>query len=203
MRRFMPMRAFSGRNGSNDAGAGHLTAANPELAGEMLTFHRFTEAKVADNLSFAATSQIRHGGHMLNQLLQDMVLAVTQCGRTRKQSLGFFRVALGLIYLDGIMTEEEIDFKKIDSDFNQFIYRSIGKGHSITSILQFMSGAQVLPVLESATFFDAFSEHCSEVAVDKIPILLSVNLGVAKNISGIGHDGPVHDWISWQSQAQP
>jgi hypothetical protein len=135
--------------------------------------------------------------HMLNRVLQDKVMAVARCARTRKEAIAFFRVALGLIYLDGIMTEETLDFKKIDHDFNQFIYRAIGKGHSITSILQFMSGAKVLPVLEAETFFTAFAEHCCEVPLDTIPALLSLNLGVAKNISKIACDGPVQDWISW------
>ncbi len=138
--------------------------------------------------------------NMLNQVLQQKVLAVAKRGQTSKEAISFFRVALGLIYLDGIMTEEQLDFKKIDGDFNQFIYRSIGGGHSITSILQFMSGAKVLPVLESEAFFSAFADYCSEVPLDKIPILLSVNLGVAKNISGIACDGPVQDWISWHGK---
>ncbi|MFD2271068.1 hypothetical protein ACFS07_07880 [Undibacterium arcticum] len=37
------------------------------------------------------------------------------------------------------MVEQELDFKKIDQEFNVFIYRTLGKGHSITSILQYMS----------------------------------------------------------------
>ncbi len=96
------------------------------------------------------------------------------------------------------MTDETIDFKQIDGQFNKFIYQAIGKGHSITSVLQFMSGSKVMPVIESAHFLAAFAEHCPEVPVDLIPFLLSLNLGVAKNISGIGVDGPVADWIERQ-----
>ena len=59
---------------------------------------------------------------------------------------------------------------------------------------------KVLPVLESAVFLQAFSEHCSVVPLDKVPILLSVNLGVAKTISGISSEGPVRDWISWRAR---
>lgn len=128
--------------------------------------------------------------------IRDQVLAVTRLGRTREESTGFFRVALGLYYLAGLMTKEALDFKRIDGDYNRLIYQSIGKGHSIASVLQFMSGAQVLPVLESARFMDAFRAHCADIPPDTIPFLLSLNLGVAKGLSGLPTDGPVAEWIA-------
>jgi hypothetical protein len=137
---------------------------------------------------------------MLERGLQEKVIAVARCAANRPQAVAFFRVALGLVYLDSIMTEGKLDFKKIDRAYNRFIYHQIGAGHSITSILQYMSGSKVLPVLESAVFLQAFSEHCSVVPLDKVPILLSVNLGVAKTISGISSEGPVRDWISWRAR---
>lgn len=137
---------------------------------------------------------------MLQQELQQKVMAVARCAKNRPQAVAFFRVALGLVYLDSIMTECKLDFKKIDRDYNRFIYRSIGPGHSITSILQFLSGAKVVPVLESKLFMEAFAEHCSLIPMHKVPILLSVNLGVAKDISGLGCEGPVREWISWRAR---
>jgi hypothetical protein len=127
--------------------------------------------------------------------IKENVLAVTRLGRSVDEATGFFRVALGLYYLAGLMTEEALDFKKIDRDFNRFIYHSIGKGHSITSVLQFMSGEKVLPVLDSARFVAAFRAHCADIPFDTIPFLLSLNLGVAKNMSGLEPVGPVADWI--------
>jgi hypothetical protein len=115
---------------------------------------------------------------------------------TSTEASGFFRVALGLHYLVGLMTKEALDFKQIDREYNRFIYHSIGKGHSITSVLQFMSGEKVVPVLDSTRFIDAFAEHCPAVPVDTIAFLLSLNLGVAKSISGIDAVGPVADWIA-------
>ena len=137
---------------------------------------------------------------MLDRNVQSKVTAVARCAGNRPQAVNFFRVAIGLMYLDSIMTERKLDFKKIDRDYNQFIYRSIGGGHSITSILQYMSGAKVLPVLESETFLQAFAQHCDEVPLNKVPILLSVNLGVAKDISGLSCEGPVRDWLSWRAR---
>jgi hypothetical protein len=134
----------------------------------------------------------------MDSAIKQKILAVTRCGRTSVESTGFFRVALGLYYLAGLMTEETINFKMIDRDFNRFIYQSIGRGHSITSVLQFMSGEKVVPVIESRRFMEAFAEYCGEVPMNLIPFLLSLNLGVAKNISGIGVEGPVADWIERQ-----
>lgn len=138
----------------------------------------------------------------MDRTIREKVLAVTRCGPTAVDATAYFRVALGLYYLAGLMTSETIDFKKIDRDFNRFIYHSIGKGHSITSVLQFMSGEKVVPVVESARFMAAFAEHCPEVPVDTIAFLLSLNLGVAKNISKIDIAGPLLDWIERQKPAQ-
>ncbi|NML63217.1 hypothetical protein HHL21_19435 [Massilia sp. RP-1-19] len=129
---------------------------------------------------------------------KEKVLAVTRRGQTALESTDFFRTALGLYYLAALMTDEAIDFKKVDREFNVFIYQSIGKGHTITSVLQFMSGAKVIPVLESKRFLPAFAEHCAEVPVGSVPFLLSLNLSVAKKISGIDIAGPVLDWIERQ-----
>jgi hypothetical protein len=136
----------------------------------------------------------------MNPQLQEKILAVTHSGVDRGESTGFFRAALGLYYLSGLMTKETLDFKKIDREFNRFIYHTIGKGHSITSILQYMSGEKVVPVVESKRFLKAFAEHCTEVPVENIPFLLGLNLGVAKDISGIDVRGPVADYIERQRQ---
>jgi hypothetical protein len=134
----------------------------------------------------------------LDSVMQKGVLAVARAGMTSAEAIGFFRVALGLFYLARLMTKEPLDFKKIDSQYNRFIYRSIGSGHSITSVLQFMSGAKVVRVVESERFRRAFANHCPQVPIDSIPFLLLLNLGVAKNISGIDVVGPVADWIATQ-----
>ena len=134
----------------------------------------------------------------MDSVVKHNVLAVTRCGRGAQEATDWFRVALGLYYLSGLMTEEKIDFKLIDRDFNRFIYQSIGKGHSITSVLQFMSGEKVVPVVESARFMAAFGEHCPQVPLQSIPFPLSLNLGVAKNISKVDIGGPLLDWIERQ-----
>jgi hypothetical protein len=134
----------------------------------------------------------------MDSVIKEKVLAVTRCGRTTVEALAWFRVTLGLYYLAGLMTPDTIDFKQVDREFNRFIYQAIGKGHSIASALQFMSGAKVVPVLESERFLAAFAEHCTEVPVDTIAFLLSLNLGVAKNISGLDIGGPLLDWIERQ-----
>ena len=126
------------------------------------------------------------------------VLAVTRCGRGTEEATAWFRVALGLHYLTGLMTEQALDFKLIDKDFNRFIYQSIGKGHSITSVLQFMSGEKVVSVVDSPRFLAAFAEHCPQVPANSIPFLLSLNLGVAKNISKVDIGGALLDWIERQ-----
>jgi hypothetical protein len=131
----------------------------------------------------------------MDTFIKEKVLAVTREGRTRAESTDWFRVALGLYYLAGLMTKETIDFKQVDRDFNRFIYHTVGQGHSITSVLQFMSGEKVMPVVESARFIATFGAHCPDIPAESIPFLLSLNLGVAKNISGIDVAGPLHDWI--------
>lgn len=137
----------------------------------------------------------------MDSVIKEKVLAVARRGRTAAESTAWFRVTLGLYYLAGLMTPEAIDFKQVDRNFNRFIYHSIGKGHSITSVLQFMSGEKVVAVVESKGFLAAFAEHCVEVPVDTIPFLLSLNLGVAKNISGIDIAGPLLDWIERRKAA--
>lgn len=132
----------------------------------------------------------------MNKAIQDKLLALMREGRDRSESLDWFRVSLGLFYLAALMTEEAIDFKKVDRGFNRFIYHTLGKGHTITSVLQYMSGAKVMPTVESERFMDAFRRHCPEIPVASIPFLLELNLGVAKNISGLEAAGPLADWIA-------
>jgi hypothetical protein len=138
----------------------------------------------------------------MDTLIKDKVLAVTRQGRTRAEATDWFRVAVGLYYLAGLMTKEAIDFKTVDRDFNRFIYHTIGGGHTITSVLQFMSGQRVLPVVQSERFMAAFTSTCTDVHRDSIPFLLELNLGVAKNISKLEVDGPLHDWLEAQKLAQ-
>jgi hypothetical protein len=134
----------------------------------------------------------------LDAAMQEKILAVTRCGLTARESSGFFRTAIGLYYLAGLMTKEQLDFKALDKAFNRFVYRSIGPGHSMTSILQFMSGAKVVQVLESPRFLRAMADYFPEVPLDSIPFLLGLNLGVAKDISKIDARGPVADWLEKQ-----
>jgi len=134
----------------------------------------------------------------LDAATQEKVLAVTRSGVGRDEATGFFRVALGLHYLAGLMTKEKLDFAALDREYNRFIYHAIGKGHSITSILQYMSGEKVIRVVDSPRFLQAFDAHCNEVPVQNIPFLLGLNLGVAKDLSGIDVRGAVADWIEKQ-----
>ena len=134
----------------------------------------------------------------MDTLIKDKILAVTRQGRTRDESGDWFRVAVGLHYLAGLMTQEAIDFKAVDREYNRFIYHTLGGGHTITSVLQFMSGEKVLPTLQSARFMALFAETCPEVPPDSIPFLLELNLGVAKDISKLEVKGPVHDWLERQ-----
>lgn len=134
----------------------------------------------------------------MDEAVKQNVLAVTRCGHGVAEATAWFRVALGLHYLTRLMTNETIDFKRVDRDFNRFIYHSIGKGHSITSVLQFMSGEKVVPVVDSPRFLAAFAEHCPHVPVNTIAFLLSLNLGVAKNISKVDIGGPLLEWIERQ-----
>lgn len=139
----------------------------------------------------------------INAIIKDKILAVTRQGRTREEATDWFRVATGLYYLAGLMTRDTIDFKQLDREYNRFIYQSIGGGHTITSILQFMSGKKVLPVLESTRFMAAFAEHCTEVPPDSIAFLVELNLGVAKDISKLEVSGPVHDWLQQRKPDGP
>ena len=139
----------------------------------------------------------------MDTIIKDKILAVTRQGRTREESTDWFRVAVGLYYLAGLMTRETIDFKSLDREYNRFIYQSLGSGHTITSILQFMSGKNVLPVLDSSRFMAAFSEHCTEVPPDSIGFLVELNLGVAKSISRVEVAGPVQDWLRRRKPGDP
>ena len=65
----------------------------------------------------------------------------------------------------------------------------------VRSVLQFMSGEKVLRVLESPRFLAAFATHCPDVPIDSMFFLISLNLGVAKSLSGLDAVGPVVDWI--------
>jgi hypothetical protein len=136
----------------------------------------------------------------MNPQIKEKVLAVMRCGVDREESTGFFRVALGLYYLAGLMTKETLDFKLIDREFNRFIYHTLGGGHSITSILQYMSGERVVRVVDSQRFMRAFAQHCPDMPLETIPFLLGLNLGVAKDLSKIDVRGPVADWIERQRQ---
>ena len=139
----------------------------------------------------------------MDSVVKANILAVTRCGHGAAESVAWFRVALGLHYLAALMTPDTIDFKQVDRDFNRFIYQSIGKGHSITSVLQFMSGEKVVSVVDSARFRAAFAEHCPQVPSDTIAFLLSLNLGVAKNISKVDIGGALLDWIERQPTPRP
>jgi len=126
---------------------------------------------------------------------EEKILAITRQGRTRLEATDWFRVTAGLYYLAGLMTKESIDFKTVDRAWNRFIYHSLGGGHTITSVLQFMSGENVLTTLQSPRFMALFGETCTEIPADSIPFLLELNLGVAKNISQLAVQGPLHDWL--------
>ncbi len=57
----------------------------------------------------------------MDEAMQERVLAVARAGMTSAEAIGFFRVALGLYYLAGLMTKETLDFKQIDAEYNRFI----------------------------------------------------------------------------------
>ena len=139
----------------------------------------------------------------MNKVIQDKLLALMREGRDRLEATDWFRVGLGLHYLAGLMTQEEIDFKTVDRAFNRFIYHTLGKGHSIASVLQYMSGEKVMPTVESARFTEAFRRNCPEVPTESIPFLLELNLGVAKHISGLEPEGPLADWVARQKALAP
>ena len=140
----------------------------------------------------------------MDTAIQERVLQVARAARNRDESTDWFRVAVGLHYLASLVRPEAIDFKVVDKAYNKFIYQAIGKGHSIASALQFMSGAKVVPVVDSPRFMAIFAETCPEVPIDTIGFLLSLNLGVAKAISRLDIGGPVLEWIEKQNlAAQP
>ena len=89
--------------------------------------------------------------------------------------------------------------KAIDKAFNRFIFDTIGRGHSITSTLQFLGSRKVLWVLESKSFIPTFLNYFSDIPFSKIQILLSVNLSVSKKISSISVDGPLKEWLLKQN----
>ncbi len=132
----------------------------------------------------------------MDDATRDKLLILMREGRSRTESTDWFRVGLGLVYLAGLMTKETIDFKTVDREFNRFIYHTLGKGHTITSVLQFMSGEKVMPTVTCSRFMTAFEQHCPGVPLVSVPFLLELNLGVAKNISGIEPEGPLVEWIA-------
>ena len=137
----------------------------------------------------------------MDTLIKDRILAVTRQARTRAESIAWFRVAAGLHYLAALMTKEAIDFKAVDRDWNRFIYHTIGGGHTITSVLQFMSGKKVLPIVQSQRFMAAFSASCPDVPPDSIPFLLELNLGVARNLSKLELGGALHEWLQARKES--
>lgn len=158
----------------------------------------YVTAGFVSNLATFFVMSVRRGimhNVCMDTLIKDKILAVTRQGRTRDEATDWFRVATGLYYLAGLMTKETLDFKKVDRAWNRFIYHSIGAGHTITSILQFMSGRKVLPVVQSERFMALFAATCDEVPPESIPFLLELNLGVAKDISKLEIDGPLHAWL--------
>jgi len=132
---------------------------------------------------------------------QDKLLTLMREGRGRVESTDWFRVGLGLVYLGDLMTQENIDFKVLDRAFNRFIYHTLGPGHTITSVLQFMSGDKVMKTVDEPRFIEAFRRIFPAVPHESIAFLLELNLGVAKNISGLGPEGRLADWIA-RSKAQ-
>ena len=132
----------------------------------------------------------------MDDATRDKLLILMREGRSRTESTDWFRVGLGLVYLAGLMTKETIDFKTVDREFNRFIYHTLGKGHTITSVLQFMSGEKVMPTVTCSRFMTAFEQHCPGVPLVSVPFLLELNLGVAKNISGIEPEGRLVEWIA-------
>jgi hypothetical protein len=140
---------------------------------------------------------------LLDSAAREKILAVMMLGNNKAQSIGFYRTALGLYYLSRIMVEDELDFKEIDKDFNRFIFNTIGRGHSITSILQYMSSKKVLWVLNSKAFLPAFLNYFSDIPFAKITLLLTINLSVSKKISGLATEGALQDWLLRQTGAAP
>ncbi len=139
---------------------------------------------------------------ILDDATKEKLIAVMLYGNNKEQSIGFFRAAVGLYYLSKIMVEDELDFKAIDKAFNRFIFEVIGRGHSITSVLQYLSSKKILWVLESKSFTPTFLNYFSDIPFSKMQILLTVNLNVSKKISNLSIDGPLKKWLIKQSSAE-
>lgn len=137
---------------------------------------------------------------LLDDNVKQKLINICVFGNNREQAVGFFRLAIGLYYLSRIMVEDELDFKAIDKNFNRFVVQVIGRGHSITSVLQYMSSRKVLWVLESRSFMNLFMDHFPDIPFSKILILLTVNLSVSKKISGLPVEGPLRDWLMKQNE---
>ena len=131
---------------------------------------------------------------MLDDHAQQRILTVSKMANNSRQALGYFRLAVGLFYLSEIMVDREIDFDGLNRQYNRFISDTIGIGHSITSVLQFMSGEKVMAVIHSDRFMHAFMDNFG-VPFHHIPLMLQVNLEVSKKISKISMAGPLHRWI--------
>ncbi len=136
---------------------------------------------------------------MLDEPAQQRILSVTRLANNSRQALGYFRLAVGLFYLSEIMVDREIDFELLHRQYNRFIADQIGTGHSITSVLQFMSGEKVMAVIHSERFMHGFMDNFG-IPFHHIPLMLLVNLEVSKKISRISLDGPLHRWIQQQQQ---
>lgn len=139
---------------------------------------------------------------MLDDTAKEKILAVMLHGNSKTQSIDFFRTTIGLYYLSKIMVEDALDFTAIDREFNVFIYRTIGHGHSITSVLQYLSSKKVIWVLDSPSFIATFLNYFSDIPFKNIPLLLTINLSVSKRISALPTDGPVQNWILKQTALQ-
>ncbi|MCL1886469.1 MAG: hypothetical protein FWG01_00820 [Betaproteobacteria bacterium] len=137
---------------------------------------------------------------LLDDSVKQKLTNICLFGNNREQAVGFFRLAIGLYYLSRIMVEDELDFKAIDKNFNRFIFDVVGRGHSITSVLQYISSRKALWVLESRSFLNLFLDHFPDIPFSKILILLTVNLSVSKKISGLPVTGPLRDWLMKQNE---
>ena len=131
---------------------------------------------------------------MLDVTAQQRILTIARTANNSRQALGYFRLAVGLFYLSEIMVDREIDFDGLHRQYNHFIGESIGTGHSITSVLQFMSGEKVMAIVHSERFMNTFMDNFG-VPFHHIPLMLLVNLEVSKKISKVGIEGPLHRWI--------
>lgn len=137
---------------------------------------------------------------LLDDAVKQKLINISLFGNNREQAVGFFRLAIGLYYLSRIMVEDELDFKAIDKNFNRFIFQVIGRGHSITSVLQYMSSRKVLWTIESRSFLNLFLDNFPDIPFSKVLILLTVNLSVSKKISGLPVEGPLRDWLLKQNE---